>query len=134
MHQQGQGKGELGLEEPVLTCTFSHEASGTHAVANKGLQCHDIDHGCAEDGDSEGEQGMREPLLMALDGDEGSVGSEDTTNCSLSDFGDFESRAPGERREGPLGGGSYVVDSPEVSFKSCEAALWSVSDGWLAWW
>ena len=77
---------------------------------------------CAEDGDSEGEQGMREPLLMALDGDEGSVGSEDTTNCSLSDFGDFESRAPGERREGPLGGGSYVVDSPEVRSWT-EAAL-----------
>ena len=69
---------------------------------------------------------MREPLLMALDGDEGSVGSEDTTNCSLSDFGDFDSRGPAERRE-PLGGGSYVVDEAEVcgfDFCCCVRSGW----------
>ena len=61
----------------------------------------------SEDGGSEAGQQMREPLLF-LDGDEGSVGSEDTTNCSLSDFGDYEERPPEERRE-PLGGGTYVA-------------------------
>ena len=70
---------------------------------------------------------MREPLLMALDGDEGSVGSEDTTNCSLSDFGDFDSRGPAERRE-PLGGGSFVVDEAEVcGFEGCCC----VGSGWV---
>ena len=67
----------------------------------------------AEEGESENGQQMREPLLVGLDGDEGSVGSEDTTNCSLSEFGDYEERPPEERRE-PLGGGSYV-DPPQVS-------------------
>ena len=74
---------------------------------------------------------MREPLLMALDGDEGSVGSEDTTNCSLSDFGDFDSRGPAERRE-PLGGGSYVVDEAEVCGCGSQPIIGATAVFWTA--